>query len=267
MMRKYKEKVVWITGASSGIGEATAYRFAREGAYVIVTALEADLLEGVVAKCRQLGAPDAKALPFDLSRLDELEGLAEEAWNAFGRIDVLYNNAGISQRGTTIETSMKVIHKVMDIDYFAPVILTKSILPRMVERGGGQLACTSSIAGVFGSKQRCAYCSAKGALYRFFETIGVEYYDQNIRVTVLVPGRVRTNISLHALEASGKEHGKMDAGQAKGITVEKAADVIYKAIARGRREKLVGSTELLMVYFKRFFPWLCFTISKKISAV
>lgn len=266
-MRNYKNKVVWITGASSGIGEATAYRFAREGAYVIVTALEADLLQGVADKCRQLGAPDAKALPFDLSCLDGLNDLADQAWDAFGHIDVFYNNAGISQRGNTVDTDMKVIRKVMDIDYFAPVIMTKHILPRMVAQGGGQLAATSSIAGVFGSKHRCAYCSAKAALYRFFETIGVEYYDQNIRCTVLVPGRVRTNISLHALEATGKEHGKMDAGQAKGITVEKAADVIFKAIARAKREKLVGSTELLMVYFKRFWPWLNFRISRAIDAM
>lgn len=266
-MRDYKNKVVWITGASSGIGEATAYRFAREGARLIVTALEADLLQQVVDRCKALGAPDAKALPFDLSNLDGLANLADLAWNTFGHIDVFYNNAGISQRGNTVDTDMKVIHKVMDIDYFAPVIMTKHILPKMVERGGGQLAATSSIAGVFGSKHRCAYCSAKAALYRFFETIGVEYYDQNIRCTVLVPGRVRTNISVHALEATGKEHGKMDAGQAKGITVDRAADIIFKAIARGKREKLVGSTELLMVYFKRFWPWLNFRISRAIDAM
>ncbi len=132
-MKKFDKKVVWITGASSGIGEATAYRFAREGAKVIVTALEADLLEKVVAHCKELGAPDAVALPFDLSKSDELDGLADAAWNCFGRIDILYNNAGISQRGTTVETEMRVIRKVMDIDYYAPVILTKNILPRMIE--------------------------------------------------------------------------------------------------------------------------------------
>lgn len=266
-MINYRNKVVWITGASSGMGEATAYRFAREGALLIVTARKKEILEKVAAQCKQLGATDAKALPYDLSDLDGLPNLAEEAWNTFGRIDVLYNNAGISQRGSTIDTEMQVIRKVMDVDYFAPVIITKTILPKMVAQGGGQLACTTSIAGVFGSKHRCAYCSAKSAMYRFFETIGVEYYDQNIRVTVLIPGRVQTNISLHALEANGKEHGKMDAGQAKGISSEKAGNIIYKAIARRKREKLVGGMELLMVYFKRFIPGLCFTISRKINAM
>ena len=170
-MQKFANKVVWITGASSGIGEATAYRFAQEGARLIVTALEADLLDNVVAKCKQLGAPDAAALPFDLSDTDGLNTLADKAWNLFGHIDILYNNAGISQRGTTIETEMRVIRKVMDIDYFAPVVLTKAILPRMIEHGGGQLVVTTSIAGRFGFPLRCAYSSAKHALYGFAGTI------------------------------------------------------------------------------------------------
>ena len=266
-MINYSYKVVWITGASSGIGEATALRFAREGAQLILTARNASALQKTVELCKQLGATDAKALPYDLSDLDGLPNLVENAWTTFGHIDVLYCNAGISQRGDTIETDMSVIRKVMDVDFYAPVIMVKSILPRMVARGGGQVACTTSIAGVFGSKHRCAYCSAKSALYRFFETVGVEYYEKNIRVTVLIPGRVQTNISLHALEATGKEHGEMDAGQKKGISSEKAGDIIYKAIAKEKREKLVGGIELLMVYFKRFVPGLCFTISRKINAM
>ena len=266
-MPKFSNQVVWITGASSGLGEATAYRFAREGARLIVTALEADLLEQVVARCKSLGAPDAVALPFDLSQLDGLPALAEQAWQAFGRIDIFYNNAGISQRGTTVETDMKVIHKVMDIDFYAPVILTKAVLPRMIAQGGGQLAVTTSIAGCFGFPMRCAYSSAKHALYGFFETVQAENYKDNIRVTIVCPGRVRTNISLHALEKDGRQHGKMDAGQAGGITPERAARKIVNAIYRRRREVLVGSKELVMAYIKRFFPGLCATLARKIKAM
>ena len=266
-MPKFSNQVVWITGASSGIGEATAYRFAREGARLIVTALEADLLEQVVARCQSLGAPDAVALPFDLSQLDGLPALAEQAWQAFGRIDIFYNNAGISQRGTTVETDMKVIHKVMDIDFYAPVILTKAVLPRMIAQGGGQLAVTTSIAGCFGFPMRCAYSSAKHALYGFFETVQAENYKDNIRVTIVCPGRVRTNISLHALEKDGRQHGKMDAGQAGGITPERAARKIVNAIYRRRREVLVGSKELVMAYIKRFFPGLCARLGRKVKAM
>lgn len=170
-MGKFQDKVIWITGSSSGIGEATAYRFASEGAKLILTALEADILEKVSAHCVELGSPEAKVLPFDLSQKDRVEELAENAWNLFGYIDVFYNNAGISQRGKTVDTEMRVINKVMDIDYFAPVMMTKIILPRMIARGGGQLVVTTSINGLFGFPMRCAYSSAKHALYGFFETI------------------------------------------------------------------------------------------------
>ena len=194
-MKKFQDKVVWITGSSSGIGEATAYEFAKEGAKLILTALEADLLQQVCKKCEELGSPKAEALPFDLSQKDQVAELAEKAWNVFGYIDVFYNNAGISQRSKTIDTEMKVINKVMDINYFAPVIMTKVILPKMVERGGGQLVVTTSINGRFGFPLRCAYSSSKHALYGFFETIQAEYYNDNIRVTVVSPGRVKTKIS------------------------------------------------------------------------
>ena len=261
----FNDKVVWITGSSSGIGEATAYEFAREGAYLILTALEADLLEKVAARCKGLGAPDARPLPFDLSLKDEVASLADKAWNLFGHIDVFYNNAGISQRGTTCETEMKVISKVMDINWFAPVIMTKVILPRMIERGGGQLVVTTSINGRFGFPLRCAYSSSKHALYGFFETVQAEYYNDNIRVTFVCPGRVRTRISFYALEKDGKQHARMDAGQAGGCTPEQAARKIVRAVRRKKREVLVGRKELLMVYIKRFFPGLCARMARSID--
>lgn len=264
-MKKFENKVVWITGASSGIGEATAYRFAQEGARLILTALEVDLLDNVAKQCKKLGSPNVAAMPFDLSQTDSLKELAIAAWGVFGHIDILYNNAGISQRGTTVETEMKVIRKVMDIDFFAPVVITKTILPKMIERGGGQLVVTTSIAGRFGFPLRCAYSSAKHALYGFFETVQAETYDQGIRVTIVCPGRVQTNISRYALEKDGRQHGKMDAGQAGGVTPQQAADKIVRAVYRRKREVMVGRTELLMAAIKRFFPGLCARLSRKIK--
>lgn len=266
-MARFSDKVVWITGSSTGIGEATAYKLASEQATLILTATKVDLLEKVREKCLQLGAPKVEVLPFDLSQTDKLADLAERAWNTFGKIDVLFNNAGISQRGTTVETEMHVIQKVMDIDYFAPVIITKTILPKMLENGGGQLAVTTSIAGKFGFPLRCAYSSAKHALDGFFETVQAEYYNDNIRVTVVCPGRVRTNISINALEKDGNLHGKMDAGQANGISADKAAAKIVNAIYHKKREVLVGSKELIMVYLKRFFPGLTAKIARNIKSM
>lgn len=267
MKKRFENKIVWITGASSGIGEATAYRMAMEGATLILTALEADLLEKVANRCMELGAAKATPLPFDLSKTSDLQDLAEKAWQCHGRVDVLYNNAGISQRATTVETEMNVIRKVMEVNYFAPVILTKAVLPRMIAQGGGQLVATTSIAGRFGFPLRCAYSSSKHALYGFFETVQAEYHDQNIRVTLICPGRVQTRISFYALEKDGSLHGKLDAGQAKGITADKAARIIVNAIARRKREVLVGGSELVMARIKQFFPGLCAFLARRIKSM
>jgi len=264
-MKKFQNKTVWITGASSGIGKACALEFAQAGAHLILTALEADILETVKQECLENGAPDVSILPFDLSDLDALEDLSERAWNAFGNIDVMYLNAGISQRSLFVETSMKVINTVMGVNYFAPVLITKCILPKMLANGGGQIAVTTSIAGKFGFPLRAVYCSSKHALYGFFETIQAENYSKNIRVTIVCPGRVQTNISLHALEKDGTPHGKMDAGQAGGVTAEVAAKKIAQAVYRRKREVLVGKTELLMVYIKRFFPGLAARMARNLK--
>ena len=266
-MKNFKNRVIWITGSSSGIGEATAYLFAKEGAKLILTALEANILEKVKTKALQLGAPAVELLPFDLARLDELNNLVGAALGKFGRIDILYNNAGISQRSNTIDTSIEVIHKIMDVNYFAPVILTKALLPKMVAQGGGHLVVTTSIAGKFGFPLRCAYSSSKHALYGFFETIQAEYFKQNIKVTVVCPGRVQTKISFYALEKDGTPHGKIDRGQAGGVTAEYAAKKILQAISKGKQEVLIGKKELLMVYIKRFFPKLAAKIARKIEAM
>lgn len=263
----YRGKVVWITGASSGIGEALAIRFAREGARLLLTARNVLRLDGVVSRCLAEGASAAVQLPADLSVTDGLEMLAGKALGIFGRIDVFVSNAGISQRCSVTGTDADTFRKVFDVDFNAPVTLTGRILPAMLASGGGQLVAVSSIAGLFGTKGRCVYCSAKAALMRYFETIDAEYHNSGIDVTVVVPGRVRTDISVHALEAGGKEHGRMDPGQAGGISPEKAAEKIFRAVSRRRSEVLVGGMELLMAYFKRFLPGVCRAISRKTKAI
>ena len=267
MKRRFAGKIVWITGASSGIGEATAYRMAAEGASLILTSRNESALASVREKCIANGASKAEVLPADLSQLETLEKLAESAWSLFGKIDIFFCNAGISQRSNTIDSQMEVIDKVMDVNYFAPVTITKALLPKMIAAGGGQIAVTTSIAGKFGFPLRCAYSSSKFALYGFFETVQAECYKDNIRVTFVCPGRVQTNISLYALEKDGTPHGKMDAGQAGGITSEKAARKIANAIYRKKREVLVGGKELIMVHIKRWFPALAARIARNIKAM
>ena len=258
-------KSVWITGASSGIGEACAYEYARGGNQLILTSSSREKLEGVAQKCRENGAADVLVLPSDFSDLEGISLSARTAWDAFGGIDILFCNAGISQRTSVEDTSMDMVRQIMEINYFAPVALTKVILPLMVAAGGGHIAVTTSIAGVFGFPLRCAYSSSKHALYGFFETLQAEYYDKNIRVTIVCPGRVRTNISVNALDKGGEKHGTMDPGQDKGLPAHKAAKKIVKAIRKSKREVLIGRGELIMVYIKRFFPGLCARLSRRIK--
>ena len=256
---------VWITGASSGIGEACAYRYAAQGARLVLTSSSAERLEMVAGKCRAAGATQVVVLPYDFSSNDGIESLAQSAWEATEGIDIVMLNAGISQRTNVEDTSMEMVRKIMEVNYFAPVAIAKDLLPRMLSAGGGKIAVTTSIAGRFGFPLRCGYSSSKFALYGFFETLQAEYYDAGIRVTIVCPGRVQTNISRYALDKGGKPHGVMGPGQADGMTAEAASRVITRAIAKEKKEVLVGRKELLMVYIKRFFPGLCAMLARKIK--
>lgn len=263
-MAKFENKTVWITGASSGIGEACAYLFALEKADLILTASGIPALSKTQEKCIALGA-NCKILPFDLSDLDGIPTLVGNALNCFGNIDVLYNNAGISQRGLSGDTLFQVDRKIMDINFLAPVLITKLVLPEMLKKQDGTIAVTTSIAGKFGFPLRSAYSASKHALYGYFETLQAEYYNQNIRVVLICPGRVNTNISMNALENDGKRHGMLDNGQAGGISADKAAKQIVNAIYKQKSEILVGGKELIMVAIKRFFPGLSRRLVRKIK--
>ena len=258
-------KTIWITGASSGIGEASAYLFAKEKANLILTATREDKLKEVQQKCISQGA-QCKILPYDLSDLENIDELTDKAISAFGNIDIAFLNAGISQRSKTLDTSFTVDEKIMAVNFFAPVKITKRLLPKMIANGGGTIAVTSSISGKFGFPLRSAYASSKFAVYGFFETVHAEYYNDNIRVVMVCPGRIKTNISYNALEADGTKHAKMDSGQQGGMSAQKAAIKIVRAINNRKPEVLVGGKELVMVYIKRFFPALVRKLVRKVSA-
>lgn len=261
----FENKTIWITGASSGIGEACAYLFAKEKARLIITGTREPKLIEVKKKCLALGGR-CEVLPYDLSDLSRISGLVSKAFDFFGNIDIMFNNAGISQRAKIADTQFDVDQKIMNINYFAPVKITKLVLPEMIKQGGGTFVTTTSISGRFGFPLRSAYAASKHALYGFFESLQAEYYTDHIRSVIVCPGRVRTNISFYALEKDGRQHGQMDAGQAGGISAEKAAKKILKAIRNQKPEVLVGGKELLMVYFKRFIPSLNRLLARKIKS-
>ncbi|MCL2502533.1 MAG: SDR family NAD(P)-dependent oxidoreductase [Bacteroidales bacterium] len=259
----FKDKIIWITGASSGIGEATAMAFVEEGATVIASAPSVEEL--TISKAKMSRPERFHIFPLDLAQPDTIAPLAAEVIERFGRIDILMNNAGISQRSKVLDTPIENDRKIMEIDYFGAVILTKAVLPQMIAQGGGHILCTGSMVGLFGFPLRSAYSAAKHALHGFFESLRIEYYDYNIKVGIIIGGRIRTAISMNAITGDGRAYGRMDEGQQNGISKEKAAKQILRGIKRNKFEIWVGSTELLMVLFKRWFPRLHFSIARKIS--
>lgn len=259
-------KVAWITGASSGIGESLVYEFVRRGAFVIASSNDLPELERVKASCDEKSA-FVRTVPFDLSDTSEINKIVEEQVNLSGRIDFLLNIGGISQRARIDETPLWLDRKIFEINYFGTIALTKAVLPWMIRQKSGHILATSSISGRFGFPLRSAYSASKQALHGFFETLYLENKEFNIRASVIIPGRVRTSISVHALDAEGKEHGKLDQGQAKGIMPARAAETIIRGILRNKREILVGKSELLLLHIRRYCPWLFFRIADKIESM
>jgi dehydrogenase/reductase SDR family member 7B len=264
-MKDFTGKVVWITGASSGIGEALVYEFARLGAIIIASSNEATELEIVKKNCGDKSC-NITCAPFDLSDTSDIGKLVDSQLSVTGRIDYLLNIGGISHRSIIEETPLWLDRKIMEINYFGTIALSKAVLPYMIRQRSGHILATSSIAGRFGFPLRSAYSASKQALHGFFETLHIENRKNNIYASLIIPGRVRTKISYRALNGEGKEQGKMDEGLAKGITPEKAARTIINGIKRNKREILVGSSELIMLYIRRYLPFLFFRLAGKIKS-
>ena len=262
--RIFDGKVAWITGASSGIGESLVYGFVRRGAKVIASSNDLPELERVKEACGPKSFM-VSCVPFDLSETSEIESIVASQIKIYSKIDYLINIGGISQRARIDETPLWLDRKIFEINYFGTIALTKALLPYMISQKSGHILATSSISGRFGFPLRSAYSASKQALHGFFETLYLENKSSNIRTSVIIPGRVNTSISFHALNAQGMEHGQLDAGQAKGVSPAKAADIIIRGIQRDKREILVGGRELMLLHIRRYVPWLFFRIADKIK--
>ena len=248
-------KVVWITGASAGIGEATAHQIAKEGGKLVLSARRVEELDRVE---RELGLSEADVLvlPMDVTDVGSFEGLAKQVIGKFGRIDVLFNNAGISQRGDVLGTSMDVYQKLFDVNFFGVVALTKVVLPYMIAQKSGQIAVTSSLSGKLGTPKRSGYCATKHALHGFFDSLRAEVVEHNIHVLLVCPGYINTDISMNALAADGSKYGKKDVNQVTGLSPQVCAKKIVAGLKYRKSEIYMGGKEVLGVYLKRFFPKL-----------
>jgi len=257
----FKNKVVWITGASSGIGQALALEFASLGANLILSSRNEESLNEVKIECERAFQKDYLVLPYDASNESEISKLVIQAKKFKGKIDYLINNAGISQRSGVLETDMSTYRKLFEIDVLAPIALTKAVLPIMIKQNRGHIAVTSSVAGKLGVPFRTGYCAAKHAVMGFFDALRTEVFQYNIKVSTITPGYIRTNISKNAVKGDGTSFGKVDASIEGGMDVDKCAKVIIKGLKKGTAEIPVGiGLEMKILTLKRFFPKLVFKI-------
>ena len=262
-MRSYHNKVVWITGASSGIGEAMAREFANQGAILVLAARNME-------KLNQLRdtLPNAEihtVVPLDLTDLSKVDAVVSSVINQVGRVDVLVNNGGISQRSLVGETPLEMDRKIMEVNFFGAVGLTKALLPALRETHG-QIIVISSISGKFGFFLRSAYAASKHALHGFFESLALEEEAHGIDVTIVCPGKINTPISISALNAQGERHNKMDHNLETGMSAEECARQIVRAARKNKPEVLIGNKEILAVYLKRFVPSIFRKIIRKQKA-
>ncbi|MDP3675540.1 MAG: SDR family NAD(P)-dependent oxidoreductase [Novosphingobium sp.] len=229
------EQTTWITGASSGIGEALARESSKRGARVILSGRNVAELERVAAACGE-----ALVLPFETTDYAALPDLVAQAWAWQGGIDVLINNAGISQRSLAEETGFEVYERIVAVDLLAPIALTQALLPRMIARKSGRLAFISSVAGKVGVPMRTAYSAAKFGLLGYADALRAELSVHGIQVHGIAPGSIRTNVSRNALTADGSARGFSDPAIDNGIAPDAAAAEMLDAMAAGQREIVVA---------------------------
>jgi dehydrogenase/reductase SDR family member 7B len=250
---KYNGKNVWITGASSGIGEALSYEYARLGANLILSSRDEKKLDAVASKCQGLGAKTLIAT-LDLEDGESIKKAAVKVLSVFPKINILINNGGISQRSLAIETPLSVDRKIMETNFFGAITLTKEVLPSLVSNGGGNIVVISSVVGKFGFPVRTAYSASKHALQGFFEALRAELHNENVKITIVSPGRIYTNISLNAINKNGGRYGLMDEGQAKGMPADICARKIVRAVHCNRKELWIGGKEVFLIYIRKYLP-------------
>lgn len=254
-------QVIWITGAGSGIGKALALAYNEEGNAIILSGRKEAQLNEVASLLAR-----SYVLPLDVTDEAAISAAVQKVKEKFGHLDVLINNAGVSQRALVSETSNEVGRKLMEVNFFGSVHLTKAALPLFMDNKKGSIVAMSSAAGKFGFPLRSYYAASKHALHGWYEALGLELKDTDIHVMVVCPGRIKTDISKNALTGTGEAHAEMDPGQDSGVSVEKCASAILKGIRNKKAEVYVGGSEILMIYFKRYAPWLFRFIAKRVSA-
>lgn len=261
---RFKDKVIWITGASSGIGEAVAKAFAADGAHIILSGRRTEALEAGASEIET----DTLILPFETTDYDVLPAKVDAARNWKGKVDILINNAGISQRSLAIETHPDVHHKIINVDLLAPIWLTQLLLPHMVEAGGGHIVGISSVAGRIGAPLRTAYSAAKHGLIGYMDSLRSETeLLHNIKVTNILPGSIRTDVSRNALTKDGDRRGKSDDVIDNGMEPAECARQILEAVDNNIPELIIADgPELMMAQLRQSDPEKLFEMTAQFGA-
>lgn len=258
-MGKLTNKVIWITGASSGIGEALVYELIKKGARLILSARRKEELERVKGNCPAAAQPYVRILPLDLGEPSTLQLNTEAAIQLFGHIDILINNGGISQRSLAKDTTLDVDRRIMEVDYFGTLAITKYLLPHFLKNKSGHFVTVSSVMGKIGTPYRSGYAAAKHALHGFFDSLRAEVWkdSKNIYVTMVCPGWINTNLSIAALLGDGSPQNRKDDTHEQGMHPTKFAKKMIHAIENNKREVIIGGAkEVLAIYLDRYLPGL-----------
>ncbi|GAB4398971.1 MAG: SDR family NAD(P)-dependent oxidoreductase [Microscillaceae bacterium] len=260
----FAQKVVWITGASSGIGEALSLAFAQKKSRLVLSSRREEELQRVAKACQTQGAAEVMILPLDLAQPATFSDRAQSVKGYFGRIDMLVNNGGISQRSLAHETLLEVDRQLMEINFFGTIGLTKAVLPQMISQKSGQLVVVSSIVGKIGVPLRTAYSASKHALHGYFDALRAELWREGIRVLLVCPGFVQTSISLNALRGDGALHQQMDEATRQGLSPAYTAQKVLQALRTGKEEIIIsGFREKYGLWLKKYAPRLFSRLLRK----
>ncbi len=248
------DKVIWITGASSGIGSALVTELYQAGAKLILSSRQKDVLEQIASHLDPLKT-NISVLPLDLILLETLESKTHEAWQLFGKIDVFIGCAGISQRAFIEDMDLCVYEHLLKVNFLSNVVITKALIPKMKAAGAGQLVYISSILGEVGIRTRAAYAASKYALNGYVEVLRSEVWEHNIKVSLVSPGFIKTATAQNSLDAHGIPFGQNDQDTQKGLEASVVAKKIHSVIVQQKEKAYCAKfVPMLLVYLKRFCP-------------
>lgn len=253
-------KTIWITGTSSGVGEALVKELSKQKVNLIISARRLEELERVKAASQKTAK--IEILTLDLTQSESFESTTQKAIQLFGKVDILINNGGISQRSMVVDTTLDVDRRLMEVNYFGTVGLTKALLPHMLQNGRGHVLTVTSLTGKFGTPWRSGYAASKHALHGFFDSMRAELEDQGITVTLAALGFIRTNLSKMALVGDGSVNGSSDDTHTNGMDPHTCALKIIKALRNEKREVYIGK-ESYAAYVKCYLPSLFARLIKK----